>query len=212
MTADEQAAWDEKRAEIDAARKEFQTKLETAMGYAGDDCDDACKAAFQADFLDWQRSKYETCDKDAKAIECIKADELFKQKVEARVGGDKSWYLMTKEERTAWAENFAEQAEKNASALAAAWIKENEPEAGKEGGQCNASGMKCEAGQCCGTSTPKGNADGVTDGEMTNICVVSADQKTGAYTDGLGREYTHVCFAQRLIATAAAAITAFYIM
>jgi len=42
--------------------------------------------------------------------------------VEARVAGDKSWYAMTKEEREEWANNFAATAEKNKSALAAAWI------------------------------------------------------------------------------------------
>lgn len=96
--------------------------------------------------------------------------------VEARVAGDKSWYAMTKEEREEWANNFAATAEKNASALAAAWIKENAPEEGEEGAECSASGAKCGEGQCCGTSTPKGNADGVTDGEMTNVCVTSADK------------------------------------
>jgi len=67
------------------------------------------------------------------------------------------------------------------------------------------SGGKCtNEAHCCGVSTPKGNFVATDDEKLSNICV---DKTTLAYTDGLGREYTHVCLAAKLMAAAAAACT-----
>jgi hypothetical protein len=91
------------------------------------------------------------------------------------------------------------------SSLAAAFIKDTRPEAGKEGSECSKE-VKCtNSAHCCGTAKPVKNA--FVTPEITGICVSTA---TGSYTDGLGREYTHTCGARALIATAAAAVTMAY--
>jgi len=112
---------------------------------------------------------------------------------------------MTDEERGAFDEARVSEIKASESSLAAAWMEDNEPTAGNEGSSCAVN--KCtDPDHCCGTSTRKVGAN-VND-PLENICVDSTDL---AYTDGLGREYTHVCnsFAKGLTtATAAAVATA----
>jgi len=103
------------------------------------------------------------------------------------------------------------------SALAAAWVKENAPDAGEDGSPCEGGNSssdslvdsligavareygKCtKETQCCGDLTNK--ADNTI--KMENVCV---DKTALAYTDVLGREFEHKCLAAKLFAAAAAA-------
>jgi hypothetical protein len=53
MTDDAKAAFDEKEASNLAARQALWDELKTTAGYDSADCDDDCKAIFNADLLKW---------------------------------------------------------------------------------------------------------------------------------------------------------------
>ena len=120
---------------------------------------------------------------------------------------------MTKEEREAFDKNWADQAEKNVAALAAAWIKDNQPAAGENGAACGEEGA-CPDGQCCGYSVPKPKQKTITlesnsdngkaadesgvaaigglldlagalpvEGEIKNICIKSSSKDEGIQTE-----------------------------
>lgn len=90
------------------------------------------------------------------------------------------------------------------STLAAAWIKDHAPADGEAGSSCATS--RCsDTSHCCGNATPKTGAYVVE--SLEDIC---ADSTNLTYTDALGREYVHVCGAQKILAAATAAFAAFY--
>lgn len=95
---------------------------------------------------------------------------------------------MTKEEREAFDKNWAEQAEKNVAALAAAWIKDNQPAAGENGAVCGAEGL-CPEGQCCGYSVPKPDDNTIVFDSAADAGKAAGDLLTGITgIDGLGDE------------------------
>jgi len=112
---------------------------------------------------------------------------------------------MTSAERTAFDEARVEEVAKLESSLAAAWIADNKPAAGKEGSACAED--KCtDEKMCCGDSKAKIDGD-----DLKKICVTSTDKKTGTFTDGLGRGYDHTCATgAKFLSAAAAFATASY--
>jgi len=109
---------------------------------------------------------------------------------------------MTAEERTTYESGRTEEVAALESSLAAAWLKDHAPADGVAGSSCSTT--KCTtSAQCCGISTPK-TGRYVTE-TLEDIC---ADSSTLVYTDALGREYDHVCGAQRMLVAAAAAVAA----
>lgn len=183
MTAEDQKAWDEKRTALDAKRKEFFAELKTQAGFDTDKCDDACKAVIEEEILKFGQNKFKNCAEDEKAITCREADKLFKEKFTAMIGGgdgEKNFFTeMDKEAREKFDSGFAEKAEKAASALAAAWLKDNAAEAGTPGGKCREAGDAkglCDVGSCCGKSIPqsvKGVTSQVTDAAKDGVNKVS---------------------------------------
>jgi len=112
---------------------------------------------------------------------------------------------MTDDERSEFVKARKDQVAALESSLAAAWLKDHAPAAGKPGSSC-AGELKCTAMEhCCGKSTRKDGA--FVNEPLEDICV---DKSTLLFTDDLGREYTHVCAAQKIMATAAAALVAAY--
>ena len=163
MSAEDQKAWDEKRTAIDAERKKFFDELKKSAGFEQSGCDDACKAVIEEEILKFGKEKLKNCTADEKAITCRKADDLFKDKFAAMVGdgeGAKNFFKdMDKDAREKFESGFAEKAEKAASSLAAAWLKDNAVAAGLVGGPCREAGAEgglCDVGSCCGTSVPQG--------------------------------------------------------
>ena len=61
-------AWDEKRTASDNERKEFFDKLRTDTGF--ENFDDASKAIFEDELLEWARENFEACKIDSKSISC----------------------------------------------------------------------------------------------------------------------------------------------
>jgi len=113
---------------------------------------------------------------------------------------------MSKSDRDAYEKGRESEVSALESSLAAAWINDNKPADGAAGADCSTS--KCSgANQCCGVSTPKTGA--YVTATLTDIC---ADEATLLYTDGLGRQYNHVCGAQQLLVASAAAIAAFAVL
>lgn len=212
MTTEEKAAFDEKEASNKTKREALWAELKTTAGYNSSDCDDDCKAVFEADLLKWGKAVYETCSQDANGIACREAEKLKKDEETARASGDKNYYSgMTVAERETFDAARVETVAQLESSLAAAWIDNNKPAAGAEGSACG-EGNKCtKETQCCGDSKPKA---GNTGSELKTICVTSTDKKVGSYTDGLGRGYDHTCAkgAQMLTAGAAFAAAAFALM
>lgn len=47
-------------------------------------------------------------------------------------------------------------------------------------------------------------------GELQNVCVTSADNVSGTYTDDLDQYYEHTCMATKLMGTAAASLAVVY--
>lgn len=76
MSAEDKKAWDEKRTASDAERTEFFDKLKTEIGYSAEGFDDAAKAVFEDDLLEWARKNYEVCKTDALSIACREGREL----------------------------------------------------------------------------------------------------------------------------------------
>lgn len=98
---------------------------------------------------------------------------------------------------------------KTISALSAAWIEENVPEAGNPGSSCSGASKCAGVDLCCGTATPKTNAPGVSNGQREGVCASKTEM---AFTDSLGMEFSHVCGAQKLIAAGAAILAAAYLI
>lgn len=187
-------------------------ELKTTAGYASAECDDDCKAVFEADLLAWGKTVYETCSQDKTGIACREAEKIKKDEETARATGDKNYYSgMTAAERTSFDAARVETVARLESSLAAAWIDNNKPAAGAEGSACDADNKCTKETMCCGDSKPNAGNTGT---EIKTICVTSTDKETGTYTDGLGRGYAHTCAkgAQMLTAGAAFAAAAFALM
>lgn len=193
MTTEEQEAWDEERAERIAARDEADALDKENAGY--DDMSNEAKAVYDAEYLKWKKEWFKVCQEEPDSIECRKGREVRDADEVARKAD--GYYEKDVDARETFDEAQETETEKEKNALAVAWLDDNKPAAGEPGSSC---GTGCTTdGHCCGTSTPKDNADGVTDGQATNVC-----SATTGWTDGLGTEYTHVCAAKKLIATATA--------
>jgi len=131
MSAEDQKAFDEKIAAETALEEEWTAKFKAHAGYDGDSCDNNCKAAFEADQLVWAKEVYEACKINELAVACQKAFELREEEEKARAptgDGAKNYYsAMNAEERDSYKKARKEDIEKEEAALAAAFIKENEP-------------------------------------------------------------------------------------
>jgi len=204
MTAEDKATWDsEWKAEVDKADEVIKGFRETAGVFDDEACDDACKAVFEADLLEWQKEVYETCKADKEGIACREADAL---RADVQKNRGKEDYTGTKEDREVADEAQKEKTEALESQLVAAFREENAPAAGTSGGMCSATQL-CDTQLCCGNSTPDADQKFATE-NLENIC---ASALTLKYQDDLGNNYTHVCtglMATKLFAVAAAAVTA----
>lgn len=123
---------------------------------------------------------------------------------EAARGATNYYTGMTAAERAAFDAGRADEIASLESTLAAAWLSSNAPAAGSPGSSCGTNACT-DTAHCCGESTPKTGA--YVTATLTDIC---ADSTTLLYTDGLGREYNHVCAAQKILSIGAAALAAFY--
>lgn len=202
MTAEEQAEWDEERAERIAARDAADAADKENAGY--DDMSDDAKAVYDAEYLKWKKAWFATCQEEPDSIECRKGREIRDTDEVARKADD--YYEMDVDARETFDETQEAETEKETAALAVLYLEDNPPAAGEAGSACVAGACTTET-HCCGTSTPSGNAAGVTDGQNTNVCAAA-----GSYTDILTQSYTHVCGAQKLLATAGAVLAAVYLM
>lgn len=91
------------------------------------------------------------------------------------------------------------------STLAAAWLADNAPKDGEDGGPC-LEGRKCnDPNHCCGNAAPQTGK--FVKKTLENVC---ASKVTLVYTNDLGEGYTHTCLAKNIAATAAAALAAAY--
>lgn len=208
MTDAQKATWDTERAKLVKERETFDAKLRTDAGYETDACDDDCKAIFDAEFLEWKKDVFETCKATPDSIECRDANAI-KTDTESR-RNTAGWYSKDVDARKTWNESDEAEVEKNNKALVAAFMKDNAPASGKDGSTCSGETECGVETQCCGVSTPEGNSVGVTTGQLDDICV---DKTSLKYTDGLGRQYKHMCDgAKALLASASALIAATYLM
>ena len=208
MTDEDKLDWDKERETQTKKRDEFDAKLRKDAGY--DDLSVEDKNIFESELLIWKKAVYEACKADEKSIEC-KDFEALKEEEETRRNAD-GFYSKDAEAREAFTEAGETEVAAKKAALTAAFMESNKPAAGSgdEGADCAGETATCGESQCCGVSTPKGNAVGVTDGQLEDICV---DSTTKKYTDGLGREYTHLCDgAKALLASASALVAAVYLM
>jgi len=112
---------------------------------------------------------------------------------------------MTAAERTAYQSGRTEEVAALEASLAVAWLNDHAPAAGAEGSSCETTECTTST-HCCGTATPK-TGRYVTP-TQENVC---GDSSTLILKDALGREYDMVCSkAMKMLATAAAGITALY--
>jgi len=150
---------------------------------------------------------FEACNANKLAAECQLKEKIRTAETNARL--DSGYYAKNSEERAALDKTQAAANAAKTSELAAAFLKDNEPAGGKEGGACKKKSDCTETDHCCGTAIPKTNAPGVTTGQQTGRC---ASMTTKGYKDGLGVEFTHTCGASKLVAAAGAILSAVYLM
>ena len=98
MDEGQKATWDEEWEAAEAKRGENEEDFKEEMRYAAENCDDACKERFQAELLKFYKARYSTCSDNAKDISCIKADEIFEDKIKAQNGdadddASKNWFF-----------------------------------------------------------------------------------------------------------------------
>jgi hypothetical protein len=196
------SGWDsDYKNTVETPRDTLYTEIKTAVNYNG--MNDTSKALFEEVLLAWEKEYYTTCKSSLESIQCREAYKLFKDTQTAR--GATNYYTgMTAAERTAFDAARADEVSSLESTLAAAWLSSNAPADGQPGSSCSTTACSTTT-HCCGTSTPKTGAY-VTE-TLTDICV---DSTTLVYTDGLGREYNHVCAAKKLLSIAAAGLAALY--
>jgi len=187
------AKFDEDADAAAAKAAEFITSLKAIVDY--DDaanCDDACKAVFEANLLKWEKEAYQTCKDDAKGIACREANEIYKDTVTAQ---GNAYYAGEASDRETFDGSRAEAVEALESSLAAAWLEANDPGAGTEGGECNAEGDSCtnpgevdaegfDIELCCGTMTHNTNKG--SDGKATFLVNKCANKKTKKFEDSIG--------------------------
>lgn len=111
---------------------------------------------------------------------------------------------MTDAERTEYEKGREDEISALESTLAAAWLSDNAPADGQAGSSCATSVCSTET-HCCGTSTPKSGA--YVTATLEDIC---ADSTSLLYTDGLGRQYDHVCSYAAKLALSVATLAAFH--
>lgn len=166
-------------------------------------CLDDCKALIEAELLRWQKEVYETCKADAKSIECRQANEIKKAEEKNRANYD--YYNLDADKQQEYVKGRNIDIAKLESSLAAAWLADNAPEAGEDGGPC-LDGNRCnDANHCCGDAAPQTGK--FVKKVLENVC---ASKTTLVYTNDLGEGYDHTCLAKNLAATAAAALAAAY--
>lgn len=192
--------------EVEASTKKREAlwaDLKTLAKVDQQECDDDCKALFEADLLTWGKEVYEECAKAKNGIACREAEKIFKENLTRKAAGEKNFYSgMTESERKEFDKGYEVDKKKLESSLAAAWMADHKPAAGAEGSTC-AGDTKCTGtNQCCGTAKP---ATGYVAAELKDICVKkSTDGKATLYEDGLDRKYDHTCSAKSLVVSVAA--------
>ena len=173
MSAEDQAAWDEERAER-IAQRDAADALDRENADFENMSDDA-KAVYDAEYLKWKKEWFAVCQESPDSIDCRKGREI-RDAVELARNSD-GYYEKDADARETFDDTQAEETDKEASALAVAWKEDNKPASGEPGSACAGSSCVTE-GHCCGTSTPVSNAAGVTDGQETSICAT-----IGKWTD-----------------------------
>jgi hypothetical protein len=213
MTDEEKLEWDEahaaKMVEEEAAIADDKLKANYSS------MSSAAKAVWDAELLEWKKAVFETCEQDLKGIECKKNRDLRVAEEAARVAA--GYYDMVPNERDIFDAAQKEEKKKLKATLTAAWVKDNTPAAGQAGSSCASANPCAGENHCCGTATPKGasgsfsfpNVSGNVDGKLENVC---ADKTVLAFTNEIGIEYSHVCGASKLIATAGALLATVFLM
>ena len=225
LSAEDQAAWDEKWAAAEAKKDEWKAELKALAGFDDDTCDIACQAIVEEKILEAEKAIYDYCnDENSKGkVDCLEGEELSKKEW-AQKGKD--YFTGDSDARAAkdaeWTD--AKDAEKaNIIALAP------KPEADTEGGACGAE-SKCTAeASCCGKRYPFGaameeKAEGAEEddddedrrvGQEDSVCgpVANEDGSNAGYTGAFDLKFIHVCdSAIRFAASVAAAGAAVYYM
>jgi len=209
MTDAQKKKFDEEVESATKKREALWAELKTLAKVDQQECDDDCKALFEADLLTWGKEVYEECAKSKNDIACREAEKIFKDNLTRKATGTKNFYSgMTEPERKEFIKGYEADKKKLESSLAAAWMADHKPKAGAEGSTC-AGETKCTGtDQCCGTAKP---ASGYVAATLTDICVKkSTDGKATLYEDGLDRKYDHTCSAKSLAVSVAAFATAVF--
>lgn len=172
MSEKEKEDFDKERKSVEEEREKLITSFKTAAGIEGNEkCATDCQADYEENLMKWFKDVYELCKTNSSSIECREANKLRLKEEEARAAGDKNYYIdMTEDDIKEFAKNWDEESQKEASSLAAAWIKNNAPKDGDVGSACNAETIpaKCTTPtHCCGTATPK---EGAFVKEKLTIC------------------------------------------
>jgi len=152
------------------------------------------------------------CDEAGKSIDCLDYQKIAEATETARKAAN--YYTLDATARAAWDTTHKETIKATKATLTAAWKKANEATAGALKGACSATSKCTDNNHCCGTFTATAaGADGKK-AEYTGRCWYDAadDDVTQAQKDTkfeeLGIQFTHVCGAQKLVATAAALFAA----
>jgi len=125
MTTEEQAAWDEERAERIAARDEADALDKENAGY--DDMSNDAKAVYDAEYLTWKKAWFKVCQEEPDSIECRKGREVRDADEVARKAD--GYYEKEKADRDTFDETQESETEKEKNALAVAWLDDNKPAA-----------------------------------------------------------------------------------
>lgn len=160
MTAKEQEAWDEARADKIAERETADVADRENAEYTT--MSDDGKAVYDAEYLKWKKLWFATCQENAFTIQCIMGRDIRIDEENARekVG----YYEMDASERQEFDQTLQSELAEREAYLTKAWIKDNVPAPGELGSACSADNKCTGENQCCGTGTPSENADDVTDG------------------------------------------------
>lgn len=205
MTEDKKKEFDAEQEKLVEARNKYIKDFKAAAKLTDDNCKLDCQSKFEKELYKWEKDRYDLCKANKSQIECREAEKIKLKEETARAAGDKNYYVdMTADDITEFKKTWDEESKKEASSLAAAWIKNNVPKDGEVGSACNEETIPAQCTSpthCCGTATPK---QGAFVKEKKTLCAI---RNRAVYEDQLGEEFTFLCqeMAKTIAATAATA-------
>lgn len=156
------------------------------------------------------------CTDAEKSIDCIDYEKIAEATETARKAA--GYYALDATARAAWDTTHKETIKATKATLTAAWKKANTATAGALKGACSATAKCTDNNHCCGTFTATAaGADGKK-AEYTGRCWYDpmdtdvTDAQKSLKFEELGVTFSHVCGAQKLVATAAALFAAASLM